>query len=117
VLATNLQDLVIEVMFKSSEVLPNKCPYCKTKNDDNLMFCKKCSKLLWNRLPKSKFDVGMGVDECVVCYDTFVQSVDDVTFLPCMHAFHFDCIGDWLQKKPTCPVCVVELTPENTSVQ
>lgn len=42
--------------------------------------------------------------ECCVCLDHITSSAD-AQALSCMHVFHRRCIGAWLEKKRTCPVC------------
>jgi hypothetical protein len=49
-------------------------------------------------------DRGTACDICLLDY----QVGDDVAWSPnldCSHAFHNDCILDWLVRKPTCPNC------------
>lgn len=41
---------------------------------------------------------------CPICIDMF-QSNDPRAILSCNHAFHFDCIGTWLQTNNNCPIC------------
>jgi len=41
--------------------------------------------------------------ECSICYDVIYQH--NMTTLPCAHMFHQPCIQQWLNQKPTCPVC------------
>jgi hypothetical protein len=48
-----------------------------------------------------KFDAmhdEMGV--CTICLDHFVESVE-VTYMPCKHVFHGDCITKWLKNSNT----------------
>ncbi|KAH7852620.1 hypothetical protein Vadar_027075 [Vaccinium darrowii] len=43
--------------------------------------------------------------ECVVCLSKF-EDVDILRLLPkCKHAFHIDCIDQWLEKHSSCPLC------------
>lgn len=42
-------------------------------------------------------------ETCVICLSDLTR--DNVDFLPCMHAFHRDCIERWRQQKNECPVC------------
>merc|ERR1712194_669048 len=49
-------------------------------------------------------------EECAVCHDTF--SGEDATLFPCNHVFHKDCIWQWFQHKPSCPLCRRSFLPE-----
>jgi hypothetical protein len=39
--------------------------------------------------------------ECTICF----RLLYDVMMLPCCHSFHLKCIGKWLDKNNTCPLC------------
>ena len=41
--------------------------------------------------------------ECPICFDTICANQG--LALPCMHAFHAQCIRQWLVDNRTCPVC------------
>lgn len=43
-------------------------------------------------------------DMCIICYCAFEEGEDCMT-LPCTHVFHPECVGTWLEKSSTCPVC------------
>lgn len=40
--------------------------------------------------------------ECPICLKELEQFK---VFLPCGHAFHSDCILDWIDNKRNCPMC------------
>ena len=44
---------------------------------------------------------------CDICLDDYQvnQVVAWSKNVECKHAFHVDCISDWLQRRPTCPTC------------
>ncbi|KAF0902733.1 hypothetical protein E2562_019081 [Oryza meyeriana var. granulata] len=51
--------------------------------------------------------------ECAVCLSEF-DDEEELRLLPkCSHAFHPDCIGEWLAGHVTCPVCRCNLAPED----
>uniref|UniRef100_A0A0E0L9D6 RING-type E3 ubiquitin transferase n=1 Tax=Oryza punctata TaxID=4537 RepID=A0A0E0L9D6_ORYPU len=51
--------------------------------------------------------------ECAVCLSEFDDD-EELRLLPkCSHAFHPDCIGEWLAGHVTCPVCRCNLAPED----
>eukprot|EP00929_Paragymnodinium_shiwhaense_P062720 TRINITY_DN31317_c0_g2_i1.p1 TRINITY_DN31317_c0_g2~~TRINITY_DN31317_c0_g2_i1.p1 ORF type:complete len:386 (-),score=64.75 TRINITY_DN31317_c0_g2_i1:221-1378(-) len=41
---------------------------------------------------------------CTVCISDFALG-EECRQLPCEHIFHKDCIDQWLQRVPTCPMC------------
>jgi len=43
--------------------------------------------------------------ECAICMIEF-EVGDQMRFLPCLHAYHKDCIDDWLMRSFTCPSCM-----------
>lgn len=43
-------------------------------------------------------------NECSICLETFIND-ESLVQLKCKHIYHFHCIGDWLQRKETCPLC------------
>ena len=45
-----------------------------------------------------------GEPDCVVCREAF-QPGQSVTRLPCLHAYHTDCIVPWLRTSTKCPMC------------
>ena len=59
-------------------------------------------------LGKKKVDREMlgedGKAECSICMDN-VELGSEVTFLPCNHWFHGDCVISWLKEHDTCPHC------------
>jgi hypothetical protein len=48
------------------------------------------------------------LEDCVICCET-IQAGQRIFVLNCsdtaMHSFHEGCIGVWLEKKDSCPVC------------
>ncbi|XP_073157726.1 E3 ubiquitin-protein ligase ATL42-like [Henckelia pumila] len=53
--------------------------------------------------------------ECAVCLSKF-EDVEILRLLPkCKHAFHIDCIDQWLEKHSTCPICRRKISPEDVS--
>ncbi|KAF9185496.1 hypothetical protein BGZ51_006602 [Haplosporangium sp. Z 767] len=48
-------------------------------------------------------------ENCTICLQTFEQS-DYLRPLPCRHAFHVDCIDEWLRQSAQCPICRQEVT-------
>ncbi|XWS17306.1 hypothetical protein CRYUN_Cryun33cG0056100 [Craigia yunnanensis] len=59
-------------------------------------------------LPFFKFSSLKGLKqglECVVCLSKF-EDIEILRLLPkCKHAFHIDCIDQWLEKHSSCPLC------------
>ncbi|CAN6246023.1 unnamed protein product [Urochloa humidicola] len=54
-----------------------------------------------------------GALECAVCLSEF-EDEERLRLLPkCSHAFHPECIGEWLASHVTCPVCRCNLDPNN----
>ncbi|KAF2795269.1 hypothetical protein K505DRAFT_374041 [Melanomma pulvis-pyrius CBS 109.77] len=50
---------------------------------------------------------------CSICTDDFEQG-QDIRLLPCSHKFHPECVDPWLLNvSGTCPLCRVDLRPEN----
>ncbi|KAI4347088.1 hypothetical protein L6164_007937 [Bauhinia variegata] len=51
--------------------------------------------------------------ECAVCLSMF-EDVEILRMLPkCRHAFHIDCIDNWLEKHASCPLCRCKVNPED----
>ncbi|XAR67032.1 hypothetical protein NMG60_11013445 [Bertholletia excelsa] len=51
--------------------------------------------------------------ECAVCLSRF-EDIEILRLLPkCKHAFHIDCIDQWLEKHSSCPLCRHRITPED----
>ena len=49
------------------------------------------------------------VAECIICQEDYVPDVE-LTMLPtCAHTFHAKCARSWLEKQPTCPVCLTNV--------
>lgn len=59
-----------------------------------------CGNHKSNRECKTKGDL----TSCTVCQDDFIED-EELTILPCFHAFHTDCIREWLKVSNACPIC------------
>jgi hypothetical protein len=53
-------------------------------------------------------------DSCCVCLGEY-EAGETTRRLTCLHVFHTHCIGDWLARATTCPLCKIELKPADTS--
>ncbi|CAI0543442.1 unnamed protein product [Linum tenue] len=54
--------------------------------------------------------------ECAVCISKF-EDVEILRLLPqCKHAFHINCIDQWLEKHSSCPICRSRVNAEDPSV-
>ena len=53
-------------------------------------------------------DSGSTADCCAICLSTFEQG-EELRSMPCAHAFHKDCVDQWLNGSKKCPVCRAEL--------
>ena len=45
-------------------------------------------------------------ESCPICQEVFCRP-EEFTALPCVHLFHWECLGEWLRAKRSCPVCRV----------
>ncbi|KAJ8564472.1 hypothetical protein K7X08_000932 [Anisodus acutangulus] len=54
--------------------------------------------------------------ECSVCLSKF-EDIEILRLLPmCKHAFHINCIDQWLEKHSTCPLCRHKVSSEDLSL-
>lgn len=47
--------------------------------------------------------------DCAICRESLVDDEDIVGLPKCKHAFHRECVGAWLKRVPTCPICRSQL--------
>ncbi|KAF2285247.1 hypothetical protein GH714_039101 [Hevea brasiliensis] len=54
--------------------------------------------------------------ECVVCLSKF-EDVEVLRLLPkCKHAFHINCVDQWLEKHSSCPLCRCKVSAEDPTI-
>lgn len=115
-------ELVVKLARNDPHV---QCAHCGATNDNGLLFCSTdgCGRLLPTRLRRTPWNKKMGKRggghvECSICMETFRSSAQ-ITFLPCLHAFHADCIIHWLSQgdEPKCPNCNAPCVKEVLSVE
>ena len=41
---------------------------------------------------------------CSICLEDFDET-KDIIYLDCKHIYHEDCIIEWINKEPSCPLC------------
>lgn len=52
---------------------------------------------------------------CVICAEDIADVETPVIELGCAHAFHEECIKQWLTRRHTCPVCRLELETDSVT--
>jgi len=65
---------------------------------------------LVNELPREKYCCRRHkeLSECEFCLEEYKDG-DELMRLPCMHAFHSQCVAPWLRKAGTCPICQIDV--------
>ena len=58
------------------------------------------------------YDEQVELEQCAICWDKIQPHALSMT-LHCQHTFHSSCIGQWLSKKGTCPMCRAVIIPES----
>ena len=48
-------------------------------------------------------------NECAICLSPLFEGALAVT--DCTHLYHYDCIADWVDRQPTCPLCRTHIDP------
>lgn len=53
-------------------------------------------------------------EECSLCLEEYCKG-EELLFLPCKHVYHEACLGPWLVRSLTCPLCKrdLELPPKD----
>jgi len=57
-----------------------------------------------------------GNDTCCICMEDH-ELGQKASKLPCGHIFHKDCIGGWLERHCTCPICRFEMPTEDAEFE
>ncbi|XP_044489921.1 E3 ubiquitin ligase BIG BROTHER-related-like isoform X1 [Mangifera indica] len=69
-------------------------------------------------LPTINFRTGSsqseGNDLCVICRVDY-EDGETLTLLSCQHAYHSECINDWLRINKVCPICLTEVSTSGHS--
>nr|GEU33690.1 E3 ubiquitin-protein ligase ATL42-like [Tanacetum cinerariifolium] len=105
-----------------------KCCHVSSSGDHHETFgnisttrsrCSGIDKTIIELLPSFKFSTLKGWKnglECSVCLSAF-EDVEVLRLLPkCKHAFHIDCIDQWLEKHSTCPLCRVKVIEDDIAL-
>jgi hypothetical protein len=55
-------------------------------------------------------------NKCVICQDGYPRG-STVTLMPCLHAFHRECLLTWLRVRNSCPTCRYQLPTEDAAYE
>lgn len=122
---------VLSVMFSLTFLLLLYAKFCHRTSSyvhnlsiqDGLVRSVSCSsgidKTVVESLPFFRFSLLRGSKqglECSVCLSKF-EDIEILRLLPmCKHAFHIDCIDQWLEKHSTCPLCRHKISCQDLSL-
>jgi len=56
------------------------------------------------RLPRRKA-AETDDSSCAICQEAYKVGQDTIVALPCKHVYHEDCIGPWIKRTSSCPMC------------
>ena len=62
---------------------------------------KVIAKVKKNIIPFEEVDKS---STCSICLEEF-NSEKEIAFLDCKHIYHMECIIEWINKEPSCPLC------------
>ncbi|CAF3352662.1 unnamed protein product [Rotaria socialis] len=54
--------------------------------------------------PSPTLSNGESISECSICLESY-RSGQEVSILACSHEYHSSCIGEWMLKNRSCPMC------------
>lgn len=54
--------------------------------------------------PSPTLSHGESHSECSICLESY-RSGQEVSILACSHEYHSSCIGEWMLKNRSCPMC------------
>ncbi|XP_030543079.1 E3 ubiquitin-protein ligase ATL42-like [Rhodamnia argentea] len=99
---------------------PSSPPYSDTRNDQGLNRSRPrfsgIDQNVIDSLPLFRFSSLRGSKEgleCAVCINKFEDS-ETLRLLPqCKHAFHSNCIDQWLKSHSSCPLCRDKFNPRD----
>ncbi|KAG2718394.1 hypothetical protein I3760_03G218000 [Carya illinoinensis] len=121
---------ILLVMFSLTILLLVYAKFCHRRasvhgNTQHLGFIRSSSrfsgidKTVIESLPFFRFSSLKGSKEgleCVVCLSKF-EDIEILRLLPkCKHAFHIDCIDNWLEKHASCPICRHRVSAEDPTI-
>ncbi|KAJ1627291.1 hypothetical protein T492DRAFT_1026127 [Pavlovales sp. CCMP2436] len=82
---------------------------CASENQHGV--CAREALLQQSSLSEEGVVIGVAHTTCVICLQDY-ELGEQLTVLPCAHTFHCACIGKWLQRAKTCPLCQRALSEE-----
>ncbi|KAL3825180.1 hypothetical protein ACJIZ3_021209 [Penstemon smallii] len=123
---------MLSIMFSLTFILLLYAKFCHRPSSE-----QNTSNQIQDGLLRSRLDQPMGVEkevieslpyfrfsslkgsreglECSVCIAKF-EDIEILRLLPkCKHAFHIDCIDQWLEKHSTCPLCRQKVSADDLS--
>ena len=121
---------ILSIMFSLTFLLLVYAKFCHRRGSihsdpQNLGFIRSSSrfsgidKTVIESLPFFRFSSLKGTKEgleCSVCLSKF-EDTEMLRLLPkCKHAFHIDCIDNWLIKHSSCPLCRHKVSPEDPTI-
>lgn len=87
VLNESYNDTIDEIYRKNNDICIDSCKKIYDKKDNN--------------------------ENCTICFETIEENAE-IADLECKHLFHFDCINDWVKRKPECPNCKSSIKIKNS---
>ncbi len=57
-----------------------------------------------SRSPSPTLSNSESHSECSICLESY-RSGQEVSILACSHEYHSSCIGEWMLKNRSCPMC------------
>jgi len=74
---------------------------------------KRLSDQDFGKLPTKNWRASMKstnqtFETCPICYIDYEHDIE-LKVLPCQHAYHTDCLHNWVKKNASCPICKKEI--------
>ena len=105
--------LALSVVFPWKALSPFT-PYIPLTSETFVQDKRGLSRRDIDSLPSFIYTAGLYADDdrrCSICLGD-LEVGERVRQLRCSHRFHQPCVDEWLQKKPTCPLCVQKVEAE-----